>query len=54
MLCFLKDVLMSMAHVTTDGHGGIPEFALPPEAMLMFMARAVARNQAEVHGLCCL
>lgn len=37
MFCFPQDVLMSMVHITTKGHGECPGSVLPPEAMLMFM-----------------
>lgn len=54
MPCFPKDVLMSMVHVTTKGHEGCRGSLLPPEAMLMFMAHAVARNPSGSPDLHCL
>ena len=43
---------VKFANVTTEGHGERPWSMLPPEAIMMPVTHAVARNHIDIQDLC--
>lgn len=50
-LMWLVALLMSIAYVTIEGHGECPWSVLPPEAIMMPVTHAAARNYVDIHDL---